>query len=142
MSAARAASPSRARLVSSDGPQSCPLWLQRAEVAFCHGGHGTVMECILHRTPMALFPQNIEQLEIARRIEALGLGGLVRQPADQIRGEQLGALIERLRTDVRMKGELARYSALLRAQSGSRQAVSLVLARLDAGARVNGAAGA
>lgn len=108
-------------------------FLAHSEVAFCHGGHGTVMECILHRTPMAIFPQNIEQLEIGRCVEALGLGVLVKQPFAQLRGEQLGELIERLRTDARMALELSKHSALLRAQDGPSRAVSIVLGRLAEG---------
>lgn len=102
-------------------------FLPHTEVVFCHGGHGTVMECIFHRAPMAIFPQNIEQLEIGRCIEALGLGVLVKQPYEQLRGQQLAALIEKLRTDACIKLELEKYSALLRADDGPRRAASIVL---------------
>lgn len=114
-------------------------FLASSEVVFCHGGHGTVMECILHRAPMAIFPQNIEQLEIGRCIEALGLGVLVKQPYEQLSGEQLGALIEKLRTDERIELALAKHSALLQAEDGPRQAASIVLASLAGPGRASAA---
>lgn len=76
---------------------------------------------------MAIFPRNVEQLEIGRCIEALHLGVLVKQPYEEVRGEQLGALIEELRRNERTKLALAKHSALLRAEDGPRRAVSIVL---------------
>lgn len=76
---------------------------------------------------MAIFPRNVEQLEIGRCIEALHLGVLVKQPYEELRGEQLGALIDKLRTDARIELELEKHSALLRAEDGPRRAVSIVL---------------
>jgi hypothetical protein len=99
----------------------------RADVAFCHGGHGTVMECILHRLPMAIFPHNIEQLEIGRRIERMGLGILVKRRYRELDGVELGALIDRLRADARVRLNLETYSALLGRQNGPKRAVSIVL---------------
>jgi hypothetical protein len=108
-------------------------FLASAEVAFCHGGHGTVMECILHQTPMAIFPHNIEQLEIGRRIEKMGLGIVVQRPYDQLSGEELGDMIEKLRTDAGMRANLAQYSALLHNRNGPKEAVSTVLRSLADG---------
>jgi hypothetical protein len=105
-------------------------YLSRTEVAFCHGGHGTVLECILQRTPMAIFPQNIEQLEIGHAIEALGLGVLVKQPYERLSGAQLGALVERLKTDGSMQHRLQKFSELLREQNGPARAASIVLDQL------------
>lgn len=102
-------------------------FLNRTEAVFCHGGHGTVMECIRHRTPMVIFPHNIEQLEIGRRIEKLRLGILVKQPFDQLDADALGAIIEQIRTDTGMRASLEKYSALLCRQNGAKQAVSTVL---------------
>ncbi|MFL6247116.1 MAG: glycosyltransferase [Thermoanaerobaculia bacterium] len=102
-------------------------FLNKTEAVFCHGGHGTVMESILQRTPMAIFPHNIEQLEIGRRIEKLRLGILVKQPFHQLSAGELGAIIEQLRTDAVMKASLEQYSALLRRTDGAKQAVSTVL---------------
>ena len=88
------------------------------------------MECILHRTPMVVFPHNIEQLEIGRHIENMHLGILVKRPYDQLSADELGDLIEKIRTDARMRVNLRKYSMLLRRQSGPKEAVSIVLGSL------------
>jgi UDP:flavonoid glycosyltransferase YjiC (YdhE family) len=101
-------------------------FLARTEVALCHGGHVTVMECILHSVPMLIFPHNIEQLEIGRRVEQLGLGILVKRPYGQLDEPELGGLVEAVRTDDRIRANLERYSALLRRRDGAREAASIV----------------
>jgi UDP:flavonoid glycosyltransferase YjiC (YdhE family) len=111
-------------------PSALQPYLESSRVVFCHGGHGTVLECIRHCIPMALFPQNIEQLEIAHAVENLGLGILVRQPPAELRGDPLDALIERLKTDAAIQSNLRRYSALLRAQNGPARAAAVVLEQL------------
>jgi len=108
-------------------------FLNTTEVAFCHGGHGTVMECILHRTPMAIFPHNIEQLEIGRHIEKMRLGILVKRPYNQLNGEDLGAIIEELKTNARIRINLEKYSRVLRQLDGPKNAVSTVLQSLANG---------
>jgi UDP:flavonoid glycosyltransferase YjiC (YdhE family) len=113
-------------------PSALEPYLSRSEVAFCHGGHGTVLECILHCMPMAIFPQNIEQLEIGHAIESLGLGILVKQPYAQLRADQLDALIERLKTDTTLQQNLRKYSALLRSQNGPARAAAIVLEQATA----------
>jgi len=112
-------------------PTDLEPYLTRTEVAFCHGGHGTVLECILHGTPMAIFPQNIEQLEIGHGIEALGLGILVKQPYEQLSGHELCALIERLKSDPALRCQLQKYSALLRSENGPQRAAAIVLEQLQ-----------
>ena len=89
-------------------------FLERTEVVLCHGGHGTVMECILHRTPMLIFPHNIEQLEIGRRIEKMRLGVLAKRPYHQFSGKELIEIIEKTRTDSRIRANLEKYSRLIR----------------------------
>ncbi|HVQ08603.1 MAG TPA: hypothetical protein VMS43_09225 [Allosphingosinicella sp.] len=101
-------------------------FLVRTSVAFCHGGHGTVMECILQRTPMVIFPHNIEQLEIGRQVERMGLGVLVKRPYHQLGGAELGTIVEGLRADGRIAARLEKYSALLRRRNGARRAVAVV----------------
>lgn len=108
-------------------------FLDNTDVVFCHGGHGTVMECILHRVPMAIFPHNVEQLEIGQRIEDMGLGILVRTPCDQLSDNEVRDLIERLRTDADLRRKLDEYSALLRDVDGAREAAATVLQSLAKG---------
>lgn len=99
------------------GPLAPHLALTR--VVLCHGGHGTVMESLLNGRPLIVFPRNIEQLEIGRRIQRLGLGRLVDRPRNELEPARLEAMIESLVADPRVHAELARVSALLRAQSGA-----------------------
>jgi hypothetical protein len=108
-------------------------FLDSTDVAFCHGGHGTVMECILQRTPMAIFPHNIEQLEIGRRIEHLGLGILVKKPFDRVGAEELGEIVERIRKDTGMRTRLEEHSSLLSSQDGAKQAATIVIRSLRDG---------
>jgi hypothetical protein len=108
-------------------------FLNTTRVTFCHGGHGTVMECILHKTPMVVFPHNIEQLEIGRRIEKLRLGILVERPSAELRADELSDIIERVRADSEMKSNLEHHSELLRRQNGPESAVSVVLRSLEDG---------
>jgi UDP:flavonoid glycosyltransferase YjiC (YdhE family) len=108
-------------------------YLDGADVVFCHGGHGTVMECIFHQTPMVIFPHNIEQLEIGRRIEKMGLGAVVKQPYDQLSGEEIGMLIEKVRSNSRIKANIAKYSKMLRKHDGPKVAVSTVIECLSDG---------
>lgn len=105
-------------------------FLEQTEMAFCHGGHGTVMECICHQTPMVIFPHNIEQLEIGRRIEKMGLGVLVKRPYDRLSTEELVEIIEKIRTNAGMRNRLEKFSRLLSQQDGPKQAVETVLQNL------------
>ncbi|HEY1604603.1 MAG TPA: hypothetical protein VGF77_03295 [Allosphingosinicella sp.] len=101
-------------------------FLPRARAAFCHGGHGSVMACIRHQTPMAILPQNIEQLEIGRQVERLGLGILVRRPVHELGPAELGGIVERLTTDAGIRANLRHYSALLGEGDGAGRAVAIV----------------
>lgn len=107
-------------------------FLRRTKVAFCHGGHGTVMECIRQRVPLAIFPQTIEQLEIGRRIETLRLGILVKRPYRELAEADLDELFERLQTDSRIETSLEKHARLLRRQDGAKCAASIVLRALAA----------
>ena len=107
--------------------------LENTRVVFCHGGHGTVMECIVRRTPMVIFPHNLEQLEIGRRIDKMGLGVLVRKRYDEAGSDELDAIIAHASADAQIKANLARYSALLRQSDGARIAAATILRDLEIG---------
>jgi UDP:flavonoid glycosyltransferase YjiC (YdhE family) len=102
----------------------------RTNVVICHGGHGTVMECLHHRRPVIVVPQNVEQLEIGRRIEQLGLGILLRKPVDQLTAAELGDAIEIARRSRCFRTNLAKFSALVRRGDGAKAAVTLILRAL------------
>jgi hypothetical protein len=119
----------RVRRMTRPGPLDA--FLENTKVAICHGGHGTVMECIRHRTPMVLFPHNLEQLEIARRIEKMGLGVLVKRRFDELGAQELNAILARTIADERMRANLEKYSAILRRNDGAKHAAETVLRHLD-----------
>lgn len=114
-------------------PGALSTHLEHTKVAICHGGHGTVMECIRSRTPMIIFPHNLEQLEIGRRIEKMGLGVLVKRPFDQLSAEELDAIIVRTIADERIRTRLDRYSTILRRDDGAKHAADTILRHLDSG---------
>jgi hypothetical protein len=107
--------------------------LATSEMLICHGGHGTVMEALLHARPVVVIPSNPEQLEIGRRLEAMGLGLLVRQRAETITRADLAGLVSRIRGDADMRRRLERYSGLLRQKAdGARRAAAIVLGHIGA----------
>ena len=106
---------------------SLQRYLEMSEVAICHGGHGTAMECIYHRTPMIVIPNNVEQLEIGRCMERLGLGILVKKPCRDLNGDDLREIIERVRSDEHIKARLLEYSTQLRLQRGTQKAMEKIL---------------
>ena len=102
-------------------------FIDSADIVFCHGGHGTVMECIIRRKPMVIFPHNIEQLEIGIAIEKLGLGILMKRPFGELDRAALDEAIDRVASDDRIAARLATYSARLAQEDGAKQAVATVL---------------
>jgi len=56
----------------TDRPVDIEQAAAEADYCICHGGHGTVANMLLAGTPLLLLPQNLEQLILAQRVEALG----------------------------------------------------------------------
>ena len=48
-----------------------------ADAAFLHSGHGTTAAMLLGGVPVLLFPEQVEQLLLARNVAALGAGAIV-----------------------------------------------------------------
>jgi hypothetical protein len=105
--------------------------LKQCKVVCCHGGHGTVMECIVHKKPMLIIPHNLEQLEIGRQIQKLGLGILVDQKIEKINNHLLNKYLIQLITDSAIKNNLETYSNLLKKYNGVNHAASVVLRNLS-----------
>ncbi|WP_298510412.1 glycosyltransferase [uncultured Kordia sp.] len=105
--------------------------LKKSKIVCCHGGHGTVMECILHETPMLIFPNNLEQLEIGKHIEKLGLGILMNKPQASITTAYLNDTIEGLLSNTTIKKRLAQYAKILKQYNGLDKAASILLAALE-----------
>jgi UDP:flavonoid glycosyltransferase YjiC (YdhE family) len=113
--------------VQNVGFGSLEQCLSKSRIVCCHGGHGTVMQSILHQVPMIVFPNNLEQLEIGRRIEKLGLGTLMKQPQDEIELNQLNEKIAQLLNDNDIKKRLEHFAQLLSKQNRLDRAVNIIL---------------
>ena len=103
--------------------------LKRSRIVCCHGGHGTVLESILQETPMIIFPNNLEQLEIGRRIQQLGLGVLMNQPHNEITSDQLNQTIKEVLKNNQMKENLAHFAQLLHSTNGVEKAAEIILSK-------------
>ncbi len=101
-------------------------FLKQTSVVLCHGGHGTIMECIRYQKPMIIVPNNLEQLELGRRVEELKLGVLIAKPYDQIDADLLSQSIEKLRKDHEVKENLERFSVELRKSDGAKVAAAFI----------------
>jgi len=102
-------------------------FLRQTEVVICHGGHGTIMECIRHRKPMIIVPNNLEQLELGRRVEELKLGILIPQPYDSIDTALLNKAIEKVRTDQEINESLERFATELIKTDGAKVAAEFIV---------------
>ena len=105
--------------------------LKKSKIICCHGGHGTVMESIIHQTPMLIFPNNLEQLEIGRQIQKLGLGILIDQSQETITKEYLNSTIKQLLSNTTIQKNLIQYSKILKQHNGPEKAVSILLEALS-----------
>lgn len=106
-------------------------FLRCSRVLLCHGGHGTVMESVYHEVPVMIFPKNIEQLEIGRRVEKMNLGILVKKPLETLSRRELDTMIKRVYDSAAIRRNLKKYSALLRAHgNGAELAMHRILGTL------------
>lgn len=102
--------------------------IQHSTCLLCHGGHGTVMEALSHGVPVVVFPTNPEQLEIGHRLQTLNLGRLVPQPIGAVTGQDLGALVQVLRSDPEVQEALEQtQDALSRKRDGAEHAAKIIL---------------
>jgi len=101
-------------------------FLKQTSVVICHGGHGTVLECIRHQKPMIIIPNNVEQLEIGRKVERLKLGVLISQPYSSVDIDALTEIIEHLKQNQEISNNLSRYASLLNQHDGARVAADII----------------
>nr|WP_315423583.1 glycosyltransferase [uncultured Pedobacter sp.] len=109
-------------------------FLKQTSLIICHGGHETVMECIRQKKPMIIIPNNLEQLEIGRRVEELGLGILIAQTYNSIAIETIVDTIERLRNNATVSASLEQFAAKLDKTNGAAMAADIIINQLCAGA--------
>lgn len=62
------------RLAFAQAPVRMASVRSRADVAVCHGGHGTVAAMLLAGRPVLMLPMQVEQEILARRVVELGAG--------------------------------------------------------------------
>ena len=106
-------------------------YLKQTSLIICHGGHGTVMECIKQKKPMIIIPNNLEQLEIGRAIENLKLGILIAQPYHTIDPKVLINTIEALRNNKEIKDNLEQFANKLTQSDGAKVAADIIINQLN-----------
>jgi UDP:flavonoid glycosyltransferase YjiC (YdhE family) len=105
-------------------------FLKQTSLIICHGGHETVMECIKQKKPVIIVPNNLEQLEIGRRVEELKLGILIAQPYYTIDVETLTGAIDKLIADQEIKDSLEWFAAELVQADGAKVAADIIMKKL------------
>ncbi len=116
--------------ISSNG--DLESFIPRAQIVFCHGGHGTVMEALLHKKPLVIIPKNIEQLEIGRRLEKMNLGVLVKKPYHALSTRDLTFIIHSVLNNHKMHHNLCKYSRLLKSRvNGTQNAMKHIFRKVS-----------
>jgi MGT family glycosyltransferase len=100
--------------------------LRRASLFITHGGMNSVSAGIVHSVPMLVKPQGADNFVIAKRLQALGAGRVLRQ-AD-LKPPRLRALAEALMGDEGVKRSLSELSDSLRLAGGAKRAADIVIA--------------
>lgn len=85
--------------------------LRHASVLVSHGGLTSTIEALAHGVPVLIAPQIGEQRAVADRVEALGLGGRLREP---FTADELAGLIKTVVSDAGMAGRVAEFRTTLR----------------------------
>lgn len=106
-------------------------YLKQSALVICHGGHGTVMECIKQQKPMLIIPNNLEQLEIGRQIEKLQLGILFNQHYEDIDPEEFIKSIDSLLKNKTVKKNLKKMSEQLSKKEGATIAAATIMGQLQ-----------
>lgn len=92
-------------------------FMQMADVAIIHGGHGTMMEAIVSGTPLIVVPAQKEQSDNARRVVDLGVGRII--APDEIQGLLRPTVVDMLQ-DQTMRGRCSNVAATFGHTSGAR----------------------
>jgi MGT family glycosyltransferase len=98
--------------------------LPKVDVVLTHGGNNTVTESLYFGKPMVVLPIFWDQHDNAQRIDETGFG--VRLDTYHHGGEELTGAIERLLSDDRLAGRLARASERLQHSPGTEKAADLI----------------
>ena len=99
--------------------------LQRAALFITHGGMNSVNEALYFDVPLVVYPQVADQLWVARRVERLGTGKVVRGRLD---ARTLRAAVDDVLTDPSFREASERIGATLREAGGYRRAADEIQA--------------
>jgi UDP:flavonoid glycosyltransferase YjiC (YdhE family) len=55
-------------------PVDQSYFVEQSDLVICHSGHGTVSAALLGGTPLLLLPLHLEQMLVAKNVEAIGAG--------------------------------------------------------------------
>lgn len=99
--------------------------LEHADVFVTHGGVNSVMEAVWYGVPMVAIPHTLEQLMIADRAAALGLG--LRLDPAEVNAAVLRRAVEDVTADPGYRGRLAVLAAAARQAGGYRRAADALM---------------
>ncbi len=110
---------------------SLEFYLKHTSLVICHGGHETVMAAIRQKKPMIIIPNNLEQLEIGRRVQELSLGILINKPYQTIKIEELKNSITSLMANKMVQSKLDFFSSLIYQSKGAQVAAQFIDEQLE-----------
>ena len=98
-------------------------FIQTADAAIIHGGHGTMMEAIVSGTPLIVVPSQKEQLDNARRVIDLGVGRII--PPDEIQSDLRSSVVDMMQNEA-VRERCSHVSATFGHTSGARAFADLM----------------
>jgi MGT family glycosyltransferase len=101
-----------------------PSVLPRVDAVITHGGNNTVTESLWFGRPMLVLPVFWDQHDNAQRVAESGYG--IRLPTYALQSAELAAAVDRLLTDVALRGRAAEAGKRLRRQPGTIAAADLI----------------
>ena len=99
--------------------------LQYANVFISHGGMNSTMESLYHGVPLIEFPQMVEQMMTASRIEELGLGIILNRK--ELSPETLRATVERVMNDATIHTRVRDMQQQIRTSGGYQLAADTLM---------------
>jgi MGT family glycosyltransferase len=99
--------------------------LRYANVFISHGGMNSTMESLYHGVPLIEFPQMVEQMMTASRIEELGLGIILNRK--QLSPETLRAAVERIMNDTTIHTRIRDMQQQIRTSGGYQLAADTLM---------------
>ena len=105
-------------------PQRFILSSGKVHCAFIHGGLATIKECIYFGVPFVIAPMGKDQLDNALRLRENGIDNML--DVETSRSDSYLYSINKVRTDFRIKNNLARLQNIFVESEGRHEGVSII----------------